>query len=230
MRAGLHHGERSALDPCAIARKGWLAEQPVDFQNRMAVLGRWRTYDAGESIYEVGDEAEAIIGLESGLADVLIPISQDEMVTLHRAHSGFWIGEASILPGARRIVSLIAHTECVVFAIPAPRLQRHLKEMPQDVLPFLALSFSNTQLALSGLSEVLALPPRPRFARMLLRQLSDDGCVRATQTELGAMAGMSRAAFRRAFSELIDAGTIRTEYGKIRVLDRAALEAEAKGH
>jgi hypothetical protein len=41
------------------------------------------------------------------------------------------------------------------------------------------------------------------------------------------MIGMSRAAFRRAFSSLIDAGIVRTEYGKVRILDRAALEAEA---
>lgn len=230
MRRGpQQHGGRSVLDPCAIARKGWLAEQPVDFQNRMAALGRWRKYAAGESIYEVGDEATEIIGLETGLLDLLITISADEMVTLHRAHPVYWVGESALLPGKTRVISLRAHSDSVVFAIPAWALNRHLKEWPQDVMPFFSLTFRNTELALAGLSEVLALPPRPRFARMLLRQVSDDGCVRATQAELGAMAGMSRAAFRRAFCELIDSGIIRTEYGKVRIVDRQALEAEAKG-
>ena len=228
MRPGLQQGGRCLLDPCAIARKGWLAEQPVDFQNRMAALGRWRTYAAGESIYEVGDEATEIIGLESGFLDLLIAISAEEMVTLHRANPVFWVGESAILLGkSRRVISVRAHTKSVVFAIPARALSRHLKEWPEDVMPFFSLSFRNTELALGALAEVLALPPRPRFARMLLRQVSDDGCVRATQAELGAMAGMSRAAFRRAFCELIDSGIIRTEYGKVRIVDRRALEAEA---
>lgn len=227
MRAGLQYGERSVLDPCAIVRKGWLAEQPVDFQNRMAMLGRWRNYAAGDSIYEVGDEATEIIGLESGLLDLLIAISDNEMVTIHRAHPAFWIGESSILPGNSRVISLRAHTDSVVFAIPARVLRPHLKNRPDDVMPIFSLAFRNTELALAALAEVLALPPRPRFARMLLRQVSDDGCVYATQAELGAMAGMSRAAFRRAFCELITSGVIRTEYGKVRIVDRQALEAEA---
>jgi DNA-binding GntR family transcriptional regulator len=51
-----------------------------------------------------------------------------------------------------------------------------------------------------------------------------------TQEELGRMAGMSRAAFRRAFTALIEAGAVRTEYGGVQIADRAALEraAEAK--
>jgi CRP-like cAMP-binding protein len=220
-------GASRMLGAQALTQSGWFAEQHADFQDRIASLGRWQRYSAGERLYDFGDEARALIGLEDGLIDISLPISDDEMVTLHRARAPFWMGETALIQGEPRAVSVVAHVDCLIFAIPAEPLRRHVAEYPEDALPFLSLSFANTQLALKGLSEVLALPPRPRFARMLLRLVSTDGYVRATQTELGAMAGMSRAAFRRAFSELIDAGIIATEYGKVRIVDMAALEAEA---
>jgi CRP-like cAMP-binding protein len=230
-RAGspLQQSRGSAIPaPCALSRIGWLAEQPKDFQQRIAALGRWRTYRAGEALYEVGDESNGVFGLEEGLVDISIPVSDDEMVTLHRAGPGLWGGDSALFAGAPRAVSLTAHTDSLVFAIPARALKRHIAERPEDLLHFCKLNHRNFTLALRALADVLALPPRARFARLLLRLASGDGVIRATQTELGKLAGMSRAAFRRAFSELLADGIVRTEYGRIRITDRTALEAEAK--
>jgi len=219
-------GSRS-LSPRTLSKLGWLAEQPETFQKRMVALGGWQTYRAGQSLYEVGDESNAIFGLEDGLVDIAVPISDDEMVTLHRAQPGFWIGDSSMFSDKPRAVSLTAHSDSLVFVIPARALKRHIAERPEDLLFFYRLNHRNFELTLMGLAEVLALPPRARFARLLLRLASDEDTIRATQTELGKLAGMSRAAFRRAFCELLAAGIVKTEYGKVRITDRAALEKEA---
>jgi DNA-binding FadR family transcriptional regulator len=63
---------------------------------------------------------------------------------------------------------------------------------------------------------------------VLLRLALPDGTVSATQEELGRMAGMSRAAFRRALRSLIRAGVLETGRGTVRILDRAALERTAQ--
>jgi CRP-like cAMP-binding protein len=86
----------------------------------------------------------------------------------------------------------------------------------------------NAVSTMHALAETLALPARPRFARVLLRLATPDGTVNATQEELGRMAGMSRAAFRRAFGALIAAGVLETGRGNVRIHDRAALEREAR--
>lgn len=215
------------LTPCVLSKTGWLAEQPADFQERMVALGDWRTNHAGQSLYDVGDAPNAVFGLETGLVDISIPISDDEMVTLHRAGPGVWAGDSALFSGQPRVVSLTAHTDSLVFAIPARALKRHIDERPADLLYFYKLNHRNFELALSALAEVIALPPRARFARLLLRLASGDDMIRATQTELGKLAGMSRAAFRRAFTELLAKGIVKTEYGKVRIMERAALEAEA---
>ncbi|MFD0980105.1 Crp/Fnr family transcriptional regulator [Tropicimonas aquimaris] len=211
-----------------LAVTGWFSEQPEDFRERMLALANWRTYRAGEDLYEVGDEPNGVFGLENGELDIAVPLSDDEMVVLHRAQPGFWIGDSALLAETKRGLSVVARVESLVLSIPARPLLRHLSERPEDIVYFYRLNHAKIMLTLKVLVETVALPPRSRFARMLLRLATKDGRVNATQTELGAMAGMSRAAFRRSFAELIEARIVRTEYGGIRILDRRALEDEAE--
>ena len=210
-----------------LSKTGWFSEQPADFQDRMKAIARWRKFRAGESLYEAGDEPDAVFGLEDGFLDVTIPISKDEMVNIWRAQPGFWIGDSALLADKPRGISIIARVDCMVLVIPGPALQRHLLQMPQDFNYFYKLSYSNFLLTLQVLSEVLAMSPRARFARLLLRFASREGVVYMTQTELGALSGMSRAAFRRSFIDLIKNGVVKTEYRMLRILDRGALEKEA---
>ncbi|MCE6950660.1 Crp/Fnr family transcriptional regulator [Cereibacter sphaeroides] len=220
--------DKSVEDLRSLSTLGWLARQPVEFQMRLAAVGRWATIERGQQLYTVGDPPNAIFGLEEGLLDVSIPISSDEEVTIYRARPGFWVGDSALLAGTTRSITVSAATECRVFRLPIGAVRRALQEHPEDWICFFRLNHENATLAVRILAEVLSLPPRVRFARMLLRLACPDGSVRATQEDLGRMAGMSRAAFRRAFATLIDSGAVRTEYGGVRITDRAALEREAE--
>lgn len=214
-------------EPTVLLTQGWLAEQPEPFRDRLLAAARWKTLARGENLYAVGDEPNALFGLEEGFLDVAIPISAEEEVVIHRAPPGFWIGDSAILAATTRSVSLSAATPARVLALPAAAVRRLLAETPQDWPAFAALTHRNGTLALQSLAEVLALPPRGRFARLLLRIADAEGRVRATQEDLGRMAGMSRAAFRRAFGDLIAAGAVEMEYAGLCILDRAALQGEA---
>jgi CRP-like cAMP-binding protein len=121
----------------------------------------------------------------------------------------------------------MAAADSRLFKVPIAAIKWDLSANPSDWMYFHRLTHINGSLCISVLAEVLTLPPRARFARLLLRMLNPDGTVRATQEELGRMAGMSRAAFRRAFRTLIEAGIVETGYAGLRITDRAALEQEA---
>lgn len=207
---------------------GWLAEQPMAFQIRMASAGRWMTVPRGGLLYAIGDAPDAIFGLGEGLLEVSIPITRDEDVTIYRARPGFWIGDSALLAETHRSLTVSAAADSRIFRIPVGAVRRCLAEHPEDWKRFFQLNHANATLAVRILAEVLALTPRVRFARMLLRLATPDGSVRATQDDLGRMAGMSRAAFRRAFKALIETGVVRTEYGGLRIVDRAALQHAAE--
>lgn len=210
-----------------LADIGWLARQPSEFRDRMARIGRWERVARGTPIYVVGETPKAIYGLAEGRLDISIPIGPDDEVVVHRAPPGLWIGDGALLSGMPRVLSVRAASDCRLFRIPRGALARVLDEHPGDWMYLHRLSTINGTMSVQMLAEVLALPARARFARLLLRIASPDGAVHATQEELGAMAGMSRAAFRRALHALIAAGALETGRGSVRIHDRAALEREA---
>ncbi|MCU0790621.1 MAG: Crp/Fnr family transcriptional regulator [Nitratireductor sp.] len=210
-----------------LAEIGWLCEQPPAFVDRIALLGRWVTLKRGERLYTAGEQPDAMYGLGEGAFDLAIPISKDEEVTVHRAGPGFWIGESALLSGNNRTISVTAAVDSRAFRISISAIKRNLSLHPADWMHFHNLTHMNGTLCISVLAEVISLPPKARFARMLLRMSTPDGRVRVTQEELGKMAGMSRAAFRRAFASLIDAAIVETGYRGLLIRDPAALERAA---
>lgn len=211
-----------------LARAGWLSEQPVDFQRRMAGLGRWTSLPGGKLLYSAGDEPDALYGIDTGLLDIAIPIIGDEECVIHRARSGFWIGDGALIPGAPRTLTVETVTDCRLFRIPFPVLRRHLAGNPADWEYMHRLSTLNATLAVRILSEVLSLPPSVRVARLLLRLASPGGTIASTHEELGRLAGMSRATFGRSLARLIATNAIETRYNEIRIVDLDAVNAEAK--
>ncbi|MGI1660718.1 Crp/Fnr family transcriptional regulator [Palleronia sp. KMU-117] len=210
-----------------LTKTGWLSLQPPEFQGRMIAIGRWASVPRGRALYVFGEEADAIFGLGSGHLDISVPVDSEDVV-IHRAPPGIWVGDGALLSGVPRMLTVVAATDCEVFRIPQAPLRRMLEENPGDWRHLHHLATLNGALATQALAEALVLPARPRFARVLLRLAQPDGTINATQEELGRMAGMSRAAFRRAFGALIAAGVLETGRGSVRIHDRAALAQEAR--
>jgi CRP-like cAMP-binding protein len=209
-----------------LSEMGWLSLQPPEFQDRMIAIGRWIAVAQGKALYVLGQPPDAVFGLGSGRLDISVPVGEEDVI-VHRAPPGFWIGDGALLSGVPRFLTVTAAADCEVFLIPHAPLLRVLDEYPGDWRHFHHLATLNAVLATQALAEALVLPARPRFARVLLRLAQADGTINATQEELGRMVGMSRAAFRRAFGNLIAAGILEIGRGSVRIHDRAALEREA---
>ncbi len=208
-----------------LARAGWLSRQPCDLQQIVARIGRWRRFDAGEVIYLAGDEPDGLYGLAEGVLEISFPLVGDEPVAIHRAETGFWIGEAAILAGQMRMVSLTAVTECLVFFVRAAKVRRVINDAPQHLRSFCELTFVNQEATIGLLAEALSLSPRARVARLLLRLADDAGSVQGSQEDLGRVLGMTRSSMRRAVSNLTEIGAIRSGYGKIAITDQGLLQS-----
>jgi CRP/FNR family transcriptional regulator, cyclic AMP receptor protein len=125
-----------------LAHTGWLSKQPVDLQVHLARIGRWRVFEAGEVVYLAGGEADFLLGLAEGILEITFPLVSDEPVVIHRAAPGFWTGEASILAGQPRLISIAAATRVRLFAVPASRVRRLLSDEPRHWPSFYAQSLS----------------------------------------------------------------------------------------
>jgi CRP-like cAMP-binding protein len=195
----------------------------------MQAIARWQMYWAGQVLFDTGDPPNAVFGIKNGALDVHVPVTEDDLVRVFRAQPGTWVGDAEVMSKLPRASRVTARVDTLVMCLPASAVHRYLASRPHDITMFCRLGSASQNRLMTELGEALALPARTRFARTLLRLATNDDTVTTTQTELGSMVGMSRAAFRRAFAELIDGGIVKTEYSAIRILDRAALELAAKG-
>lgn len=213
------------LDP--LDRVGWLATQPAPFRDWAQRSGRWRTFARGQPLYQVGEEPEAIHGLGSGALEVLIPVSDDDQVTIHRAEPGFWIGDSGLLAGTSRVISVVAAAPSRVFCIPAGSVRRLLAGKPEFWRCFYELAHRNGSLAVATLAEVLSRSPEARLARMLLRLADGGGAVQATQADLARLLGVTRSSLQRALGHLVDEAGVRPGYGVVAIPDRPRLERVA---
>ncbi|MGO4175808.1 Crp/Fnr family transcriptional regulator [Bosea sp. TAF32] len=210
------------LDP--LDRVGWLADQPEHFRSWVANNARWRHFAAGEAIYNAGDEPNGMYGLASGALEVTFPLISDEPVTIYRAEPGFWIGEAALMAGATRLVGLSSALDSRVLHIPIGPLRELLEHDPGYWRILYEQSFANLGVALTLLAEALALTPRARIAKLLLRLADGEGRVQGNQDDFGRLIGMTRSSVRRALLNIAEAGFVRTGYRSLEIVDAEALK------
>ena len=207
-----------------LAEVGWLARQPSDFQGLVARLGRWKTLEAGETIYLAGEDPDGLFGLGDGILEMTFPLIGEEPVVVHRAEPGFWIGEAAILMNQKRFITVSAATQARVFVIPSSSVRRIVDEEPRHWRSFYDQCLTNQITTVTLLAEALSLSPRARVARILLRLARPDGSVPGSQEDLGRLLGMTRSSVRRALSSLIEVGAVASGYGVLSIRDRTVLE------
>ena len=219
---------RQALAP--LTEIGWLASQPASLQAWAVRTGRWKTFSKGQSLYRVGDPPDALYGLGRGALEVLLPIGGDELVTIHRAEAGFWIGDSAVLARTPRVISVVAATPSHIFRIPMGAIERLLAEEPEYWRSFYELAQLNGTRAIAVLAELLSRSPEARLASMLLRLTGVDGEAQVTQADLARLLGVTRSSLQRALGYLVGEAIVSTGYGLVRVADRAALAKIADKH
>lgn len=197
---------------------GWLAHQPKPFQDLLKAAGGWRRYDRRGALYEVGSTPRALYGLAEGSLDIQVPTRSGDMITIHRAEPGFWIGDSALLARVPRLISVFAAPGSHVFYVPADAVREILRNGPEYWRCFYELSHMNVARAIGEYVELVSSPPAVRLRSLLLRLSSHDGKVLATQSELAALLGVNRSSIQRALDEMVAAGTIRTGYRCIWVM------------
>lgn len=214
---------RPPIDIAPLDQVGWLAEQPSDFKAWAARHGRWRHYTAGQFVYHAGDPADGLYGLAAGAIEVSFPLLAEEPVTLYRAEIGFWIGDNAELSETPRVVSLRAVSASRMLHLPATAIRALLAERPHHWREFYRLSARNVSIAITFLSEALALTVRARVCRRLLTLAAGAREASITQDELGRLVGAPRTTLRRCLAELADCGAVGLRYRRVEILDPAVL-------
>ncbi len=224
-------GQKSESFDCAeldvFARLGWLSRVEEATRARMLEQVELRSYEEGEVLYRIGDEAFGIYGVVEGWIAVAVAADDGRETLIHAAGPGFWIGDLALLSRRRRQVAVTAVTPVRVCKVLGARVETMLQEDPGLYRDFYFLSSYNFGFALQTMGVDRVVPSKRRVALRLLALAED--CPQAQpwlplkQEILAEVIGISVPSLGRSLTQLAEAGLIETGYGGIRLCDRAGL-------
>lgn len=214
------------VDPAAVLdRDPWFASLDRAIAEAMKAAGRVRRHAAGSAVYHLGDDPN---GLHLVIAGELRLLSYSEagaqMVALV-ARAGDWFGELSTIDGRERPQDAIAAGEVSLFSLDQPAVERIAASHPAIWRAIGMLSCRHQRQALAYIDTLVSLPPRARIAAMLAGRLmrESDGAVLVSQDQIAAGVGLSRQTVNATLRDFERRGLVRRGYGRIEILDPAAL-------
>lgn len=225
------NGRASRLSLCdawsMLARTGWLAGRSPGVRGLLRPFARLREFDAGEVLYRAGDLPNGVFGLVEGALEIAVPGMNGEEGLFHRAEPGFWVGDLALFAGQRRLVTIRAAGRCTAVHLSQDGLNSVTTQHPGVTRDFYELSHENMRTALQLLANLAIQSADSRIALRLLmhdKALRSPGdWIRLSHDALSQLVAVSPKTVRRTLGSLQKLDLIETGYGRIRVIDHAAL-------
>ncbi|MDZ4159491.1 MAG: Crp/Fnr family transcriptional regulator [Anaerolineaceae bacterium] len=189
-----------------------------------------RAFSAGQVIFLEGDPSSGACFIESGELKVYRLSASGREQTLRRLSDGDAFNLASVFQSSGGNHANAQALSAVQLHIIPPQDFRRLCQTCPDLAMAMLADLANRLEHLTNLVETLSLHTvRSRLARFLLSQADSTGLSQGwTQDEIAAHLGTVRDMVGRTLREFADAGLVRIERQRIKLLDRAGLEAETQ--
>ncbi len=199
---------------------------------RLSQAGYLRRFARNEMIYLEGDVANTLCIIRSGRVRIMLSTPEGEELTVEIVEKGRLFGESSFLSKSLRPTTVTAVTEVELICCTIPQLIPCLCQNP-DILTKLLQHCSETMNHLSySLHSFRFLNRYQRVASFLLMETGTDNpdkeitgqCLPYTHDEIAMCLGLARPTVSQVLKEFERKGYVRCAYGRVYVLDRAALE------
>lgn len=187
-----------------------------------AVFGRLsytRRFSKGSIIYYQGDRAESFYYLKTGKVRVYMTSPDGVEHTLSSAGRGEILGEAAFFDRMPRISSAKALTNIEVAVINEVTLLNLTRNHPRLALELLGLQAARVRQLSNKLDAMTFMKADQRISDVLLQNADEHSEVKLTHEDIAAQTGVTRVTVSKILKGFRDNGLLRTEYGRIRILD-----------
>ena len=204
-------------------------------------IGQPLNVQPGGLIYMEGDSADKIYYIKKGRVRVYQSISSGREVNMDVVSAGQIFGESAFCGAAfgesgLRPACIQAVTPVKLLVIPAAELAAHLQKEPTLALHFLQQCSATMDRLASRLQEQCLLDRYGKVASFLLDLTAVDslekgtvgGVLPYTHENLADSLGLSRSTVTGVLRLFEENGWVENGYGRVKVLDRAALEEFVK--
>jgi CRP-like cAMP-binding protein len=193
---------------------------------------RIKTFDSSAPIYRIGDPPDGLWVVLDGEVRLASYSPMGAEVVGLILRPGRWFGELSVLDGGPRPHDAIALRRSRVAITPMSAIEGLTQEDPELWRDIAVLTCRHHRRALARIERNVFQTAKARLAALLGATVDKDhpeNPIRISQAELANTVGVSRQRVNRLLGELRAEGAIRTDYGRVVVLDRNRLASEAGG-
>jgi CRP/FNR family cyclic AMP-dependent transcriptional regulator len=233
VRPGRRHN-RAMTAPYSTAVRLFLAEQAwfnalsPEFQARVGNACTVQRGSKGEVLLQSGQPVEGWYAVLTGLVKLQSCTDDGRVSAFLGVPAGEWFGEGSALKSEVRRYEVIALRDTTVMCLPL----EHFQALFRQDLTFNQCLVAHLNRRLGQAMAVVEAgrlrSPEQRVALYLSRLFWPGARQLAlSQEELGHLAGLARQTVNRALGALEEQGLITLEFGRVTILDEAALTAVA---
>ena len=189
-----------------------------------------RTYYKGEFLIRMGEELSSVLVIDAGRASVWVTTSDGDQMVLAVRGAGDVVGEFSVISEAPAMATVEALEPVEVCMIRADDYRAFLLERPSVMFEQLTRVVGMLRESDSRRLQLATLSLEDRVVTTLLaladsQSATGEVTVPVTQEHLARMVSATRESVARALARLRKSDAIRTERGRITVVDRESLRA-----
>jgi CRP-like cAMP-binding protein len=208
----------------------------ADVLELVAATVRLRKFDAGETVFLRGDQADSMFVVEAGQIRLSMTTAEGREVTVRHVATGEAFGEIAMLDGGIRTATATATRTTALLAVPAGPFRAIVLQRPAIAMAVIRFLCSRLRDTTDQLEAIALMPLEQRLARLLIQLAASvrgtSGRVRLpldlSQGDLAALIAASRPKVNQILVAWDAEGTAkRTPEGLM--IDIEALERVAEG-
>jgi len=217
-----------------LSEHGWLSFTPPDFRDKVLKRIELHKFEKGQTVYRAGDEPGGLWAIVEGGVEIAGASPGAVPHLIHFAVPGFWVGEAPLIYGLRRIVTVTAARPSKLATLSLEKSREILDEDPGAWRWIALLSAMTTDLAIGVVADLLLRDPVKRTAALLMRlsgmrsmafPAKSPSPINLSQEKIGGLVNLSRNSIIPVLQEFERNGLIEIRYGSVQVLDVKGLAA-----
>ena len=198
----------------------------------IAVQARIRTFEAGETVFNLGSPGDHMMAVLSGTIRISVPSPDGKELVLTIIQPGEVFGELAALDGKERSADAIAENACTLAMLYRSDVLSFFQRNPSAWLKLVEVLCQRLRRTDQAFAEVALLQFPIRLAKMMLRLAevrtnstpATAAKIHFSQRELVNMVGSTRESVNRCLRNWQRRGIVQISEGSIVVLNQGALE------
>lgn len=222
--------DRKAETITLLLRVGWFARLPEPLKPPLLAIARVRRVAADEALFSLGEPLGGFFGLETGCLAIEAAEADSAPQKALLVHPGAWIGEGPVAGLPSRLVGAWATRPSLVLAIESAAFRRVAVQAPDLWRQLVLLALENHARTMGLAQDLMLRGSRERLAALLARLAGlrdawppEPAMVDATQSELAAIANLSRSVVAALLPEMERDGVIKLRRASVEIVDAARL-------